>query len=299
MWLLGVALSMATTPDPADMTIHTEDVDRFYEVFATRDEAGFTRRLRREYLQAGSPGLQKFRRRIGSASALARTVRGSEGYYGRLQAELATVHTLGPKLREVYAGMQAIAPDAVFPDIYLLIGRFTSGGTIADEGILLGGELFGRTEEVDGASLPDWLDEGMKPVTEIEAIVAHELVHYQQDFSDYDRLAQVLEEGSADYFAELLAGRHINAAAHDWGRSHEERVKREFCPTRHAESAGRWLYAPSTEAGVPKDLGYFVGYRIAESYVASQDDRSAALRDLLTVSDADAILDASGWCDGF
>ena len=50
--------------------------------------------------------------------------------------------------------------------------------------------------------------------------------------------------------------------------------------------------------GCTQDLGYYIGYRIAEDYVTGAADRTTAVRELLVVQDAEGILQASGWCEG-
>ena len=256
---MGLTLGWAAAPTPDQARVHVEDVERFYAVFETRDEPGFVRRLRRDYLKAGSPGLQKFRPRIGSARQLAREVQLSEMYYAQLQAELARVPDMEASFQAVFNELEARYPDGVYPDVYVLVGRFLSGGTVADEGLLIGGELYGLTDQTDLDEVPGFIASSIKPVSELDAIVAHDLIHYQQKYGQGDRLAQVLTEGSADYVGEVLAGRHINAELHAHGRQHDEDVKQRFCPTRHAEGAGAWLYRMGTVDGVPKDLGYYVG----------------------------------------
>lgn len=50
-------------------------------------------------------------------------------------------------------------------------------------------------------------------------IVAHELVHYQQDYAPGNTLLrQSLVEGVADFVGELISGRHINPAAQAYRR---------------------------------------------------------------------------------
>jgi hypothetical protein len=45
----------------------------------------------------------------------------------------------------------------------------------------------------------------------------------------------------------------------------------------------------------PGDLGYFIGYRIAQAYYNKQTDKAAAVRAIIEVFDADAFLAASGY----
>ena len=71
----------------------------------------------------------------------------------------------------------------------------------------------------------------------------------------------------------------------------------EFCPTRHADGAGPWLYRMSSDPSVPKDRGYYIGYRIAEEFVSRSLDRDQAVIDLLVVRDSESLLQASGYCD--
>jgi uncharacterized protein YjaZ len=63
----------------------------------------------------------------------------------------------------------------------------------------------------------------------------------------------------------------------------------------------QWLYnggsitASSTR---PADLGYYVGYRITQSYYARQADKRRALKDILQIGDFAKFLQASGYGPG-
>ena len=49
----------------------------------------------------------------------------------------------------------------------------------------------------------------------------------------------------------------------------------------------------------PADLGYYVGFRIAESYFERTTDKKKAIRDILTARDYPAFLRASGYGEKF
>lgn len=107
-------------------------------------------------------------------------------------------------------------------------------------------------------------------------------------------LVRSFREGSADFVGEMLAGGHINANAHKYGLSHERELWAEFKPRMHATSYSGWLYGdPLGER--PTDLGYFIGYRIAESFYAAAADKPIALRRIIRADDVEAILSASGY----
>jgi uncharacterized protein YjaZ len=49
----------------------------------------------------------------------------------------------------------------------------------------------------------------------------------------------------------------------------------------------------------PKDLGYYMGYRIAQAYYDSRADKMAAIKDILTTRDPASFLAASGYASRF
>jgi hypothetical protein len=58
----------------------------------------------------------------------------------------------------------------------------------------------------------------------------------------------------------------------------------------------RWLYNQgSATADRPGDLGYFIGYRIAEAYYARTSDKRLALKAIIEVSNATEFLAQSGY----
>lgn len=57
-----------------------------------------------------------------------------------------------------------------------------------------------------------------------------------------------------------------------------------------------WFYNSTKDK--LSDIGYWVGYRIAKSYYEKAADKTAALKDTLEFSDAQAFLAASGWRPG-
>ena len=66
----------------------------------------------------------------------------------------------------------------------------------------------------------------------------------------------------------------------------------------HGTDLTQWLYnqgSSTATADRPGDLGYFIGYRIAEAYYSKQADKIAALRDIIEIRNADDFLTRSGY----
>src|SRR5690606_35974094 len=159
----------------------------------------------------GSPGLEAFTRlRIGDGGKLVAAIDKHPRYYASLRPRIATLQAQVPAIREMLRRMEQLYPEAVFPDVYFLIGRMNSGGTADRAGLLIGVEMFGRGEGVPLDELGEWHRSVVGEFDSLPGIVAHEWVHFQQDSDTGEEptlLQAALGEGVADFIAELGAGR--------------------------------------------------------------------------------------------
>jgi hypothetical protein len=266
--------------DPDSARLITSDITLFWDVLsrASAHPDSLETLLMREYLGRGTPGLRDFiPGRILSAADLAFQIRRSSGRYEAARAPSLRVAEAEPGIRAAFRALKNLYADAVFPDVYFVIGRFNSGGTASSNGLLIGAEMYD-----DPAGLP--------------AIVAHELIHFQQVPSSGPRtlLMQSFREGAPNFVGEMIAGVHINTDAHRYGLAHERELWAEFKERMSGTSYAGWMYGdPPGER--PADLGYFVGYRIAQAYYARAADKRAALRAIIRAMDVDTILAKSGY----
>jgi uncharacterized protein YjaZ len=140
--------------------------------------------------------------------------------------------------------------------------------------------------------------ENFKPrvdIDYIDEVVAHELIHFQQNYAaDNTLLAQTIREGSADFICELIAGAHNNTKIHAYGNAHTKELWGEFVKEMNGTDKSNWLYGQERESR-PKDLGYWMGYKIAESYYRKMEDKSKAIDDILNIQDFNEFLKKSGY----
>jgi uncharacterized protein YjaZ len=83
-----------------------------------------------------------------------------------------------------------------------------------------------------------------------------------------------------------------------YGDAHEAELWGEFrAETRSTDGTvkSRWLYGGPPTPDRPRDLGYYVGYRVARAYYRSHSESRRALRDILDVTDSQSFLEASGY----
>jgi hypothetical protein len=291
----------AAAPGPETARIVTDDLSRFWRAFdaaAGRPTPARAAIFQRDYLDAGSTGLAEFTRlRIGDGTQLAATIDRHPRYYASLRPRMDSVAAFEAPIRAGFRRLAALHPDAVFPDVYLLVGRMNSGGTLGDTGLLIGLEMYGRYPDTPDGELGDWHRAVLRDMDGLPHIVLHELVHYQQHYvlDEAPTLLQMaINEGVADFLGELASGRHINERVHAWAEPRARQLWGEFAAQRHQTSPKGWLYDPAPGQGRPADLGYWVGYRVAKAYYDRAPDKAAAVREMLTIRDFEAFLARSG-----
>lgn len=275
------------SPDPEGARLVTSDVqlfwqvyDRFRTAYRSDDTAAFGNMLETEYLARGTDGLRDFvPYRILGGKELAGKILEEPARYESIRQSSSSLLGQERAIRAAFYAMEYLYPDAVYPNVYFVIGRLNSGGTVSDRGLLIGAEMFRYADEYP-------------------PLVAHELIHFQQNAIPRDKLtllAQSIHEGSADFLAELISGGHSNDRAHEYGLAHEAALWEEFQEDmRVLRDWNGWLYGGAPE-GRPADLGYFFGYRIAEAYYDRAEDKRQAIRDIIQVTEFDSFLERSGY----
>jgi hypothetical protein len=290
--------------DPDAAKLVTSDLDNFWRAYDAAAGVSSTdekeKIYQREYLDKGSPGLRDFLRlRIESAHNLVRVILHTPKYYAAMKEVTPRVNAMEPAIRTSFRKLREIYPDAIFPDVYFLIGVLDSGGTTSDSGLLIGLEMHGKTPDTDVTELDSWLKQVLDSVDDLPHIIAHELIHYQQTSRGKTLLARCFREGSADFVGELISGGQINAHLSSCGDAHEVELWREFSQAMDKEDTSQWLYQGDKSGDRPADLGYYVGYRIAEAYYQRAADKKKAVHDILTVHDFPAFLQESHYADKF
>lgn len=272
-----------TTPatpraNPDSARLVTSDIPLFWATVDAAPPDSLGAYLQRRYLEQGSIGVRDFiPGRILSAEDLAAYVATHRAQYDSVRAASVDITRADSAIRAAFWRLKRLYPPAVFPDVYFVVGRFNSGGTSTRHGLLIGAEKYR-----DPSALP--------------GIVSHELIHFQQHCDAPTLLEHAFMEGSADFVGELIAGAQINSAAHQYGMTHEHELWREFTPHFADTAWYPWMYGRPKD-GRPNDLGYFIGYRIAQAYYQRAPDKAQAVRDIITAcgSGVRDLLEKSGY----
>lgn len=291
--------------DPLAADIDARDALRFASLM-NADALPSAQVLQRGYLDGAGRGVAVFTPgRIVNAERLARAVAARpENYRYAIRECLPRLPALQGDLRAIYLAFAGLLPERPLPAIEVVFGAGNSGGTASGDAQVLGLEV---------TCPPGTTPEQFR--TTMRGFFAHETVHTWQDGDAAQvqadpMLGQALLEGVADYLATLVTGEVPQAQRNAWARGRESWLWQEFQRDRQALLAdGAAVHTPlaspvfkrwfancaSPPEGWPCEAGYWVGMRIAESYVARARDKHAAIRELLALRDPKAILVASGY----
>lgn len=266
--------------NPLDAVFETRDSKNFWIAFDKMDKSKENPFV--EYMQKGSLGVKAFtENRIINADSLFKVVKKRKADYELSRNVLNSLSSKEKRVRAIYGALKYWYPEAKFPPIYFVYGRFNSGGTSASEGIIIGIE---KLQNLDGLS----------------GLIAHELIHYQQNITDNDMLLKwCLMEGGADFIGELISGESINQLSYQYGAKNKDKLCQEFITRLKNIEYQDWLYSTSKKDDRPNDLGYWIGYKIIESYFNKQKDKQKAIFDILNINDPLKFLKQSGFLDNY
>lgn len=293
--------------DPAGAVFVTSDIDNFWRAYDAFRQNGTSAAFQAEYLDRASDGLRDFiQARSVTATSLAQMVNAFRQYFDAIRPNtlrLATQAAILDEIRHNFAQIEALYPASVYPPVTFLIGRFSTGGTIRQSGMLIGTEFFAIDDNTPLQELGAFQRATVRPLDSIPLIVAHEHAHILQTrFGSITRqptltlLSASLAEGAADFLAEVAAGSHPNQHIHAYGLAHEAALWAEFTQVMNGTDISDWLYNQgATGDGRPGDLGYFIGYRITQAYYSKATDKTAAIREIIELSNPAAFLAASGY----
>lgn len=303
-FLLSIALSSISlsihgqNKDPYNIQLITTDIDNFWIAYDKSLPDYNPEAFKEYYLKKGTKGLKGFiNGRIKNEDNLVYYIKKRPKYYASLREITPKISEQEDQIKSYLAKMQELYPDAVFPNVYFVIGAMNSGGTASKHGLLIGADMYGLTPTMPKDELSKWHLSVLKSIDEIPHIVVHELVHFQQKYDGGSLLKASIKEGSADFIAELASGKHINAQVHEFANPKEEELWTEFKGRMLEKNYDGWLY--SSQKGRPNDLGYWMGYKIVKSYYDNADDKKQAIADIIKIKDFEAFLKKSKYAEKF
>ena len=315
-WSASVALAACSDPstgpsggvtDPAQAVFVTSDIPNFWAAFDAGGSTGAAAPFQSHYLNRASPGLRDFSRaRNVTATNIAQMVGTVPRYLADIRPftlRLATDVSLQSRMRDGYRRMKDLYPAAVFPPVTFFVGRFSTGGTTSGNGMLIGIEFYSLGPNTPLDELNQFQRDNVRPLDSLPVIVAHEHVHVLQvqangimSRANKTLLEQSLLEGAADFIGELVSAGNVNARLRAYAIPRETALWADFRAAMNGTDVSQWLYNQGDATSArPGDLGYFIGYRIVESYYNRTTNKTAAIRAIIEIRNANQFLTQSGY----
>lgn len=289
--------------NPANARIITSDIHNFWEAYDLAQNNPKQEELifRNMYFNRASIGLQDYiTYKIGTLDKFLENLRNKPKFYYAIRKNTLEVDELKDEIRSMLFRFEKIYSDAFFPDIYFVIGRWNSGGTASDNGLIIAIDQMCKSEEIPLDELSLWEKNNFGEIKNLPAMIAHELVHFQQYKLPMDTtlLSASIMEGMADFIGELISGKNINERLHKFvaEKNIEQKIREEFKDEMYLNRSENWIANAEMETEErPADLGYFVGYKICKAYYDSAEDKRQAVIDMFNIKDYGDFLRKSGY----
>ena len=287
--------------DPAKARFITTDIHHFWEAYdrALQDTAHFRQIMKSLYFDRASSGMEDYMAaKVRSIDAFVEHIRSAPKFYAAIRKNTLLTDAYKPKFVASFRKMKSIYSAAKFPDVYFIMGAFTSGGTATDVGLLLGVNQASADSQVPREELSFRLRTRLLEVEVLPNLVGHELIHYQQDGmkSDTTTLSYAIKEGMADMIGELISGKTANPTLFAWAKGKEKQIWNRFTKDMYENRYDNWIAnsKQATPDNLP-DQGYWIGYQICKSYYEQSKDKKQAVYDMLHIQDYKAFLEKSKW----
>ncbi len=299
--LAAIELILKRVENPENCTFHYSELNHFKTAFqrAKSNWSSSASAFYAQYFSKSSSALyfyQKFK--IQSSSQLfSLRVQEKEAYFESILPHLGEVENFEEEIRSYFNQFEKAYPAAIFPDIHYLMGCFNAGGTSSPHGILIGTEMHLKQPDSPLENLNNWERAVLKSTDNLPLIVLHELVHIQQNNSFTNLLGNAIYEGAADFVCNLIAGGHINEHIHSWVEENqkEKEIWKQFEIAMLQEDVSDWIGNADRAKGKPADLGYYVGYKICESYYLKSANKTKALEEIIQIENWDEFYLKSGY----
>lgn len=285
-------------------SVQTLDIDHFWEAFDhlknCRTFSDSTAIFQQYYLDKATDGLlDLIEVRDLTAEKFVQQVSLYPLFYSSIRKNTYEVKKAIPVIEEIFENFKSIYVNFKPFKVCFAIGIINTGGTVSNNFILIGSEIATSTEGVDLSEFTRYhktnkaalLSAKKNILQEIKNMVAHECVHTQQKQGvaptaiKCKLLHKAIQEGSCDFIGEMIANERINTIASQFGNDHEMEIWTTFKNELCNENIGNWLYNGDNIKGKPADLGYYVGYKIAQEYFNNATDKKQAITDIIEMTD--------------
>lgn len=279
----------------------TTDIDNFWyaydRIVQEPDSLMQIRLIDSLYIRKGTVGLQKIMEvREYTAQEYVDLINRYPKFFNSLRANTNKAQSLAADLNAGVEKLRAIYPKLRPARIYFTIGAMRTNGTTRDSLVLIGSELAMADSTTDISEFEgetkEWLQGvfSSNPINGLVLLNVHEYVHTQQKPIPDNLRHIVLYEGVAEFVSVTAMGIPSNAPAIEFGKR-TAAVREQFEKEMFYERTYEWLWSNAPNNFGVRDLGYYIGYAIAEQHYQNSADKQQAIAQLIELdySNAEAV----------
>lgn len=270
-------------------TIETKDIDNFWIAFdklkSATTQNDSIEIIQTNYIDQSTEYFKEFiRLRNFTAEEYVKLIGKYPKFWNSIRKETEKVKYRKAEIEKVLDIYEKTLPNFKRPNVCFAIGCLRTGGTVSDNLILIGTEISASTLETEKSELSPWLKSVIGTFGDIVSMVSHETIHTQQKMGKLKNLVEfTINEGVADFLSEKIAGFNINKTSFAYGQKNDCILRQDFIKdfSKSKTDISNWLYNGSKSIDRPADLGYYIGYKIAEEYYNRSKDKTKAISILL------------------
>ena len=287
------------------------DIDHFWQAYdelkKAKSRGDSINTIQTLYLDRATDGLRDF---INASQFTAEKFVNALGrfpkFYASVRANTMKVKQAEPDVQETINNFKKLYANFTSAKVCFAIGLVNTGGTVSSKFVLIGTEVTTSTRDIDlsefgNSAFSKALAGDTNIIQKVKDVVAHESVHIQQttkldpESISCPLLYSCMSEGFCDFIGELTSGGQINKRLLEYGDTHENELWKQFKSQLCGNFQGEWLYNYSTVKDKPADLGYYIGYKIAQAYYNKAADKRQAIIDIIELKNPLKFLEKSGY----
>ncbi|WP_121667455.1 gliding motility protein GldB-related protein [Mesonia aquimarina] len=274
-------------------TIVTTDIQNFWKAYdkirSTQDSILQYKYLDSLYFQKGTPGLAAIREaRNYTPQDYISAINNYPKFWSSVKENTLKADQFSRELETGIEKLRVLYPTLKPAKIYFTIGALRTGGTTLDSLVLIGSEIAMADKNTISEEFPENIRNGRRtyfnsnPIDDIVLLNLHEYVHTQQNPQVHNLLSIAIREGVAEFVSSLAMKVASATPAITYGKENAEKVRAKFeAEMFYPNNQAKWFWSDyPNEFGV-RDLGYYIGYQMAENYYQQEENKKEALTKMI------------------
>lgn len=291
--ILAFLMANCQSKHSSSKKIVTTDITHFWEAYdqiiTTKDTVMQYQYLDSLYLQKGSPGLDAIRQaRNYTPKDYIDAINQYPKFWTSIRKNTLKAGSYEAAFEKGIEKLAELYPEIKPATIYFTMGVFRTGGTTLDSLVLIGSEMAMTDKNTVTTEFPERQGNALRtffdsePINDIVLLNVHEYVHTQQKPIVHNILSKVIYEGVAEFVSTLALNTPSSTPAVAYGKRNPEKVRAIFEQEMfYPNNERKWLYSNAPNAFGIRDMGYYVGYQMAENFYNAAPNKKEAIKQLI------------------